>query len=125
MSACICNKCGRRMWELYARHLCPPLFEVVDAENPDWIFAYEYYANDEKEAAKEAAKCLDRKGDGPTERLLLVRKKGVNEYKAFDISFEYVLSYRARLGTHRREVCSKAEIDRVMDIDKHEGDDHD
>lgn len=76
-------------------HRCPPEWEVRDADDcddTDWEIVR---GSDEDEAATKYAEESDNHGDGPRERVVLVRAPGTTEAKRFEITFDYSIDYYA------------------------------
>jgi hypothetical protein len=91
-----CPTCGKSTYFSGNSHRCPPQWEVRDADDcddSDWEVVREIDAED---AAREYAQRSDSDGgEGPHERIVLVRELGSTETKRFEITFDYSIDYYA------------------------------
>ncbi len=98
-----CKTCGYDVL-INLKHRCPPDYEVLDisyssatALSADWKHCSEVYAYSHEAAAEKAAEEMDDgEAEGPSERVLLVRRRGdEHEVKTFNVGFDHYVSYTA------------------------------
>jgi hypothetical protein len=100
-----CNIC--KAYLIGPHHKCPPKWLVIDKDwcGNDWDDAYEVFALDAEDAAKEGAEKIDDKsGDGPQERTIFVKSLAGEITGPYEITFDYSVNYYAELSVNGSDV---------------------